>query len=377
MKAIYIKFTLLVSLLLAFVACSDNMGDTDNRLAAVNGLTEPSDGKSIVLESSVTATAYFEWQEVDVKNVGTPIYQIAFDRADGDFSNPVYTTLADNNGYRNSITITHKQLNKIAGKVGIASTETGTLKWTVFTSKGTQSLKSSQENKITITRIAGFDELPGSLYLVGDAVEGGSMVCVAPSSGEFEAFLTLEGGKSFTMNTAANASGTSYCITGNNIKEGDEGYTVEKTGIYRVAFDFNVASLVHLKEIKNLGMFLCEKGEVPEGYFLNYEGNGVWANNCQLDRITTSWGSDERYRFLMTYADGSQIIWGAIASNDGKPNGAPAGDEYYKLYEYSLSDPADQWALKWKWDSQFDYNLARVSVTFNVPVYTHYIESPK
>ncbi|MDR2970016.1 MAG: SusE domain-containing protein [Tannerellaceae bacterium] len=377
MKKKIVKALGLIAGVMMISSCTEEMEWRDSGVSAPAELFAPTDNQSITLQSSATASVVFDWGSAHSEDGIAPNYEVVFDKAGGDFSTPLYKVTADVGGTYNRATILHKTLNMIAGMAGIESGQSGSLQWTVIAYRGLSSAKATVANAVNLTRFFGFDEIPGSLYLVGDAVEGGSISCVAPANGEYEVFVKLEGGKSFTMNSAADGSGTSFCIDGDRIREGNDGYTVGKTGIYRVSMDFNVASLTLMKEVQSMGMFLCEKNAIPDGWELNYEGNGVWANNIKLDRAVTSWGSDERYRFLMTYVDGSQVVWGAIGTNDSKPGGAPAGDIYYKLYEYSPSDPADRWSLKWKWDSQFDGVLSRVSVTFNVPVYTHYIEPPK
>ena len=111
MKAIFIKLMFITSAVLVFMGCNDNMGDTDNRLASVSTLLEPADGKSVVLEPSASSSVYFEWQTPSVEETGTALYQIAFDKVDGDFSKPVYVMCANNNGFGNYVSVTHKQLN--------------------------------------------------------------------------------------------------------------------------------------------------------------------------------------------------------------------------------------------------------------------------
>jgi hypothetical protein len=376
MKKILFQSFALFAIVMMGASCTEDMKWKDSNVSAPAELFTPANNQSVTLQSSATASVVFEWGNSHSEDGAAPNYEVVFDKEGGDFSAPLYKVTADLGGTANKATILHKTLNSIAGMAGVESGETGSLQWTVIAYRGLSSAKAAVANKIGITRFFGFDEIPGSLYLVGDAVEGGSIACVAPANGEFEVFVKLEGGKSFTMNAAANGSGTSFCIDGDRIKEGNTGYTVSESGIYRISMDFNVAALTTMKRVKDLGLFLCGSGKVPDGWYLNYEGNGVWAKNIVLERAQASWGTDERYRFLMTYADDSQVIWGAIGTNDSRPGGAPAGDIYYKLYEYSLSDPADQWALKWKWDTKFDGVSSRVSVTFNIPVYTHYIELP-
>ena len=207
MKKILIRLTIAASLLFALAACEDDGGDLDTRLTAVSTLTEPMDGKEVALETSAGASTYFEWEYANVEETGTAVYQIAFDQADGDFSNPVYLTAADNNGLYNNVTITHKQLNKIAGMMGIGSSETGTFKWTVFSSKGLKSLKGEEERSITITRLAGFADVPVDVYVTGAASEGGDDLSKAHqmkavAGGEFETYTQLTAGEPFHFTDA-------------------------------------------------------------------------------------------------------------------------------------------------------------------------------
>lgn len=88
MKTIFSKLIFFVSFVLPLAGCTDNMGETDSRLSDSKGLIEPVDGKAIVLETSTTASTYFEWEYADVEESGTALYQIAFDKMEGDFPIP-------------------------------------------------------------------------------------------------------------------------------------------------------------------------------------------------------------------------------------------------------------------------------------------------
>ena len=99
-------------------------------LTAVKALYEPDNGKAVVLQASASASLYFEWEPSLAEDGGAVLYEVVFDKADGDFSDPVSIVTADNNGGTNHATITHKQLNQIAASAGIGSAEEGTLKWT-------------------------------------------------------------------------------------------------------------------------------------------------------------------------------------------------------------------------------------------------------
>ena len=109
----------------------------------------------------------------------SPLYEIVFDKEGGNFSNPLYKVLSDNNGARNYATISHKTLNKIGAAAGLNSGETGTIIWTVIASRGLSTAMSNVSHKLTITRMLGFAEVPSQLFLTGEATEGGSDISQA------------------------------------------------------------------------------------------------------------------------------------------------------------------------------------------------------
>lgn len=111
MKAISIKCAVLFSFILSFTACSSDGEVRDLGVTAVKTLYEPDNGKAVVLQASASASLYFEWEPSLAEDGGAVLYEVAFDKADGDFSNPVSIVTADNNGGDNHATITHKQLN--------------------------------------------------------------------------------------------------------------------------------------------------------------------------------------------------------------------------------------------------------------------------
>ena len=173
MKAISITYAMLFSFILAFTACSSDGEVRDLGVTAVKTLYEPDNGKAVVLQPSASASLYFEWEPSLAEDGGVVLYEVVFDKTDGDFSDPVYISTADNNGGSNHATITHKQLNQIAALAGIESAGQGTLKWTVYASKGINPVRAEEERTLTLTRLAGFAEVPSQLYITGEATEVG------------------------------------------------------------------------------------------------------------------------------------------------------------------------------------------------------------
>lgn len=378
MKSIIVKLIVLASFVLSFVACNDTMGDTDTRLSDVKNLIEPVSGRSVVLEPSASAELYFEWDYVAVKEGGTAVYQIAFDKSDGDFSSPVYVLYADNNGLKNSVSVSHKQLNTIAGMAGIAPSETGVIKWAVFSSKGLKAIKSGQENTLSVTRLAGFEDIPVDVFVTGEASEGGTDLSrahkmKAVANGEFEVYTKLTAGKPFYFTDATSGSPREFYMSDGLIKENGTS-TVSTDGIYRITLDFNIGACTYTLVTK-ITFYFCPDGaslfEIP------YEGYGVFSAKGQTVTFKQeSWGRDERYKFRMFIKENGgageekEVEWGTLNSTDSRPN-ATSPESYYYL---KLIDAITQWDNKWKLMADFDGVPADYTVYLNADgPYTHTI----
>ncbi|WP_423129185.1 SusE domain-containing protein [Gaoshiqia sp. Z1-71] len=357
MKKILIRLTVIASLLFAIAACEDDGGNLDTRLTAVGALIEPMDGKEVTLETSVGASTYFEWEYCKVEESGTALYQIAFDQADGDFSNPVYLTPADNNGMYNNVTITHKQLNKIAGMMGIGSSETGTFKWTVFSSKGLKSVKGEEERSITITRLAGFADLPVDVYVTGEASEGGADLSKAHqmkaiAGGEFETYTQLTAGEPFYFTDGTSGTPRVFYTDGGLVKENGTS-TVAITGVYRITLDFNTGACTYAL-VTRVSFYFSPEGKIL--FDLPYAGNGIFrAEDQTVTFKQESWGRDERYKFRMVIKENGgadaekELEWGTLNGTDSRPT-ATSPESYYYI---KLLNPT-QWDNKWKLMGDFD-----------------------
>ena len=326
MKTIF-KLIFLSSFILVLFACKEEMGEIDSRLTAVSKLIEPVNAKSLELSTDASASLYFEWEACKQSESGVALYQIAFDKPSGDFSNPVYIVQSDNNGMKNSASISHKQINKIAGMMGIGPSEVGALKWTVLSSKGLKVMKASQENSINVTRLAGFDIIPIDVFVTGEASEGGNDLSKASimksvAGGEFEIYTKIEAGKPFKFVDSKSGTPTEYSFSGGKLVPGGTS-TVDKTGIYKFYLDFNIGSYT-VKEVTRVVLLInssLEKVDLP------YVGAGIWelkGYEC------TSAATDDRYKFRMESSTG-ETEWRAI-SNDSKPP-IPANPAYYYMVE--------------------------------------------
>ena len=368
MKATIINgLAIAATLTLAMTSCTEEMEWNDSSVSSPKTLFEPADNKSIQLVASATAQVLFSWQSSSAEDGGAPQYEILFDKADGDFSQPLYSIASDGNGSFSSAKVSHKDLNKIARIAGAASGESTSLKWTVVAHRGINAAQALEARTINVTRFYGFDEVPTDLFILNSAEEGNVRAAVL-EIGEYEVFVNLDKGKAITLNSKADGSGTSYSISGTIISEGTTGYNVPESGVYRIKIDLNVASLVSIDRVEKAAVYFCPTDE--DLIDLDYVGNGVFSGEGNIEFKPEDWGRDERYKFHMYYADGTKIVWGTKNKTDSRPNGLPFTDPYYYIKETA----DNQWEEKWKFDEEFDGAKVKVSLIFNVDNYTHHVE---
>lgn len=376
MKKIFAKLMFVTSLALVFAGCDDNMGKTDTRLTASASVIEPTDGTSIVLETSATASTYFEWEYADSDEAGTALYQIAFDTESGDFSKPIYMLYSDNNGYKNCATITHQTLNNIAAKAGISSSATGTIKWTVFSSKGLNSIKSSVENRLTITRLAGFDIIPVDVFVTGAGSEGGTNLASAQrmkatANGEFEIYTQLAANQEFYFVDTNSGTPTTYSTSDGLILEGGSS-TVTTDGVYRITLNYNTGACTY-SLVTGIGFYFCPTDEIL--FDMPYIGGGVFQARGTVNFTEESWGLDQRYKFRMTMKADSGIgeettyEWGTV---DASIDNAPTASSPESYYYVQLLTTLTQWDNKWKLMDEFNGTEATYTLYLTADgEYTH------
>lgn len=342
MKKILMKLFIVSTFIFAFIACSDDGEVRDLNVSAVGSLYEPDNGKTIVLQASASATLYFEWEPARAEDGGMVLYEVAFDEADGNFSDPLFVAAADNNGGSNHATFTHKQLNKIAAMAGIESAQQGTLKWTVFSSKGINPVKAEEERTLSLTRLSGLADIPDNLYITGAATENGddlskALVMKKLADGEFEIYTKLTEGETFKFVSATTGTPLEFSLSGEQVVEGGTS-SVSKTGVYKYYLDFNIGSFT-TKEVTKVSLYLNwsqMKIELP------YKAYGVWElTNHTITGLTGGENSDDRYKFRMESSTG-ETEWRAI-NNDSKPTGNEA---YYYMVE---KEDVAQWTNNQVW----------------------------
>lgn len=368
MKKILVNIIMSCALVVAFMACDSDGEVRHIGVTAVEELYGPKDGADIILQNSASATSLFEWQIARAEDNGLVQYEVAFDKTDGDFSNPLYIVTADNKGASASAAISHKVLNRIAALAGVESAAKGTIKWTVFSSKGINPVKAREERTITVTRLAGFADIPGQLYITGEATEVGADLSKAllmkkVADGEYEIYTKLTAGKTFRFVSAITGEPKEYSLSGEKLVENGTS-TVSETGVYKYYVDFNIGSFSSKRIIKvnfmhNWSQMLIE---------LPYKGLGVWEITGYAITGDLDGNGDDRYKFRMESTAG-ETEWRA-PNNDSKPTGNVS---YYYMVE---RDNVEQWTNGqiWKTPSTTGWTGKSYDIVFSLNPegeYTH------
>lgn len=377
MKNIMIKLIGLFLVATYLFGCKkEDMNFKDTAVTPVKTLYSPVDNRAVKLLASASASLYFEWEAVNTEDGGAPSYEVVFDKKDGDFSDPLYKVVSDNNGFSSGATVTHKILNKVAALAGIEPGGTGEVKWSVEASRGINVVKSDQSHLLTITALQGFADLPDEVYITGEGSEGGDDLSAAlpfklNAAGEFEIYTRLEEGKKYYF-TDRN-SGTPrifYSDNGSGLKEssGSDAITAGKTGIYRINLDFNTATISYT-EITSMGLFFSPSNAIILD--LDYQGKGIWKGTGVITFKQESWGRDQRYKFQMeTIANGAGATaqLGTVNGTDSPPTATSPESYYYVRVLPNMS----QWDDKWKFTDAVDGKSTTITLFLQgTAPYTH------
>ncbi|MBD1362685.1 SusE domain-containing protein [Mucilaginibacter sp. ZT4R22] len=357
----------LLMAMLVITSCKKEVKPLNLNLTSVGNLSLPANNTTVALAPATPASVDFQWSAANAADGDYVLYQIAFDKEGGDFSKPVYKTVSNGGGVETKITLTHKDLNKIANMGGIAASSTGKLKWTVLASKGTNVVASSESRTIQLSRPAGFAEIPVDMYITGSATEGGADITKAVKlkkneEGVFEIYTSLKAGNYFLTDKPSDA-GKKYYVDGGLIKEGSTPVTISADKKYKLTFDFNVATTSSV-EIQSVGLWMSAYGsEIGQ---LNYIGNSTWEiASLPIEFYQFSWGRDERYKFVVHTSAGIHYM-GSSRGDNGPPAGQAAS------YFFLLPVTNDQWANTYKFDPSADRHNVKVDVNFKTDgAYTH------
>lgn len=369
MKTLYSKLALLCILLFA-IGCqrNDDEGIKNMGFTTVNKLLLPA--QTTTLDLTSLGTTQFKWEPATAENGGYVLYQVAFDKEGGDFSNPLKVVNSDGNGGQPTLNISFKDLNAIAALAGIKPESIGTLRWTVFTTKGLEVQKPTVSSTVKVERPIQLDT-PAQLYLTGSATEGGADINNALpmrriSDSGYEIYTSLKAGD-YQFVTGKSAGAEKIYLNGIKLKtNGATTYTGDNK-VYRIRVDFAVG-VGAIDEVSKVELWFP-----PFRIFIpyNYAGTGTWkVLNQQIQFKTESWGDDERYKFKYTFinSEGASFVeWYGSANRDNSRPDANTPASFWNLVRQTQGN--------WDWDYTFKFkgelNGAKVDGIIDMNTYTH------
>lgn len=359
-------------LLLLTTGCKKDNELNHTQVSTVKTLFAPANDNYIKLDPKAGATD-FEWEQARAEDNGVVLYEVVFDKTDGDFSKPLYSYSAEGNGMMNRLSLSHAELNKIASKAGIEPLNIGKVKWTVRSSKGINVQQSQEAYTLELERPAGFSEIPGELFLAGAASETGESLSAArpfkkTATGVFEIYTSIKDGSYYFTNSNTGTPKI-YSVVDGNLK--DEG-TISSAGgtkVYRIVVDFNTASATYT-EIESVGVFLSGDNKVI--FNLPYTSNGLFvATNAAVSFKQEGWGRDERYkiRFSVKKQDGSSATeWMGSVNSDNQAPTETTPPAFYYLVPVNDS----QYDFAFKFNKAADNKNVDMTLQLNATsAYTH------
>ena len=339
-------------------SCSSDLDYEPGGVTPVKALLLPADNWYVELQSASSATETFSWEPALAADGQLPHYELVFlAQPDGEI---VYRYDA---GSKTSVAVPHKELNLAAKAAGIDAGASGDFYWSVVSSRGvTTAPVEATPRCISVKRLFGFDVIPSTLYLTGEATEVGDDLSLAmqfqstgEDVGEFTAIMRLEAGKTYSMYETTDASSRHFTIEegelrefGADVKPATSLASVDKTGIYRVYVDFNTRSTI-VEEVTRLAFY--QRDDVGNAVELTYQGLGVW----KLETHTTTEG-DNRYGFLanISGATSYQEKGSSVNYNNNSAPTTGTSLDWWEIYMNKDITADGWWGYTFKWiDSEW------------------------
>ncbi len=326
---------------------------------------------SIVLDVTSSETIELSWSGGGAADGGILLYQVLFDTPSGDFSSPLATIDSDYGAYT-TLTISHAMLNTIARNAGIATEESGSIKWTVTASKGGIVKMADLSKVINVTRGEGIDNIPSQLYLYGSATENsgqGGIPFRTVEEGEFQIYTKITNGTICFKSSTDSDAFVYYADASGKLKENQGEISVSASNdVLRLTVNFNTMGVTMEyvnKEVRCIWgadySNIAVLKYTSEGRFVG-EGDIKFFDPNNPDTNPPDWLSwvEERYYFIAT-VDGKELCWGRGNNVSAE---RPTGDEdasFYALYEYTW----DQWEHLWKMKGSLDFTHATITIDTN------------
>ncbi|GAB3020125.1 hypothetical protein GCM10027051_26650 [Niabella terrae] len=372
MKTILNHSLIAFLLLLLANGCKKNeMEYKDPKVSPVDALYAPQENQQLVLSSDQGSSALFQWAPSHAQDGQLVSYEVTFYK-ESDPETPIYRVVSEQGGKELYANVSHLDINRACAAAGIPTGETGNVLWSVVSWRGLSSATCPQKNLLTVKRLEGFESIPETVFITGEASEGGADASQAlamkkTGNGQFEIYTELksDGGFSFIDRTTGEPN-RYYIDAANKLAEAgtDQQSTVEATGVYRITLDFTNKGVTSMK-INRVGVFFCPENKIVLD--LSYQGAGVWSGTGVINFRQESWGKDERYKFQMETSQGVKQLGTVNGTDSRPPANAPAAYFYARLL-----DQNSQWDDKWKFATEVDGANTTVNLILKSDgAYTH------
>lgn len=350
-----------------FYGCNDDVEYNDTNTTPVSELLIPDDNLVLELINNANATQFFSWNPPTTTTAYN--YGLAFYASESGAE--IYRMEADDSGSRPYATIKHDDLIQVAKLAGIGPEETGDIYWNVISMRGgNESQPTAARRKITLTRYAAFDDIPYSLYVVGEASEAGSDYSNSPKfklidDGIFEIYTQLEGGKEYQLtNRPDSGVKRSFTYEDGALRE-EDAMMIAPDGIFRITVNFNTARVT----MENIAYVAYYYPNDDSRLMMDYVGEGHW----QTNRFTLNF-SDDRYHFR-AMVDGVEEAWG---HQDRDTQSVPdqLSGSYFDIYP-TEPEASDRWKRSFKFNSLLNGIdiVLNVYMSSDISNYTHTIDA--
>lgn len=315
----------LIAILLILAGCSESY-ELQTGFDAPKSLVSPTQNQLIAIDLENGTTTRFEWEKSNSHHGGVVLYEVVFDKENGDFSAPIFKTVSNGGGGDNWLSLTPKQLIALAKLANIGVDSEGVVKWKVIASQGGERKEVEEIRTLKLKRPAGIGEIPAELFAYGSGFEVKTIETAMKfkkiEDGVFEIFASVSNGEIKLCNAAT--GNKVFYILGNNNKlveaDNESGIAMTGTGnAYRIVVDFNLLT-VKTTEIKAIQMIRTWQYNLGN---LTYIGNHKFeVKNIALPYYH-DWGyPEERYRFWVTTNEG-QEIWGSYHNDQMNASNIP------------------------------------------------------
>lgn len=319
-----IIYTILSCLILTtFSSCLPEGREINWNIQPGDALYLPADGA--VADLSTGLPTDFYWTPAVAEDNGFVAYDVLFDKAGGNFSNPIAMVSSQFNGSRPYVTMTAKQLNKIARAAGIGILEEGTIKWTVKASKGLYGSTYKESRDLNIKTMNSMDPLPSELYIYGPALKNSENIeqlqmtltrgidKSGPIEGVFESFCKLGSGQDFFIKDEL---GRHYMLNDNGTITNTPEATASKLSLgsdviwLNTDIDGMVWSSNTVTKVVLYAAAWADNKMTTANTTLDYIGAGTWRVLDYDNATSDNSANDSRYRFNVTLGDKSMLYLG-------------------------------------------------------------------